>query len=631
MAPDFGRRDLVAVLGDTAKRLDTGSHSILALLCYGALMLPAWSPREGARLESPMPHVVLTGFMASGKTAVGRRLARRLGYEFIDTDRVIEEQQGCAVSEIFAERGEAAFRQLERETIRALDLSAPTVLATGGGTFVDPDNRLALRQLGTVVCLVTSLDVILERVSRSDKRPLANGPDAAERLSTLYNARLPAYRMADVMVETDGLTVDQASARVAAAILPRLKQAARIQTERERLWLDAERALGQRKTPDARAAFRTATTAAQTDHDLEGGPSRIRVALSERSYDCLVGPGVLGEVGSQVVALSPTRVFLVTNTTVGPLYADAVRKSLAAVAPALAASLVTVELEDGERFKTMASVERIYDAALDAGIDRKALFIALGGGVVGDLTAFAASTILRGVRFLMIPTTLLSQVDSSVGGKTGMDRRQGKNLVGTFWQPTVVLIDPSTLATLPPRELRAGLAEVIKTGVILDAYLFERLERDADAILAGDSAVLAEVIARCVRLKADVVEKDERETTGLRRILNFGHTVGHAVEQVTGYDHFLHGEGVAIGMGVAARISERRGFCAAGVARRIEALITRFGLEHRVPEGLDHDAVVRAIALDKKAEGSQVAYIVCETIGRCRAEMLEVAEIAASM
>ncbi|HXC51033.1 MAG TPA: 3-dehydroquinate synthase [Candidatus Limnocylindrales bacterium] len=365
--------------------------------------------------------------------------------------------------------------------------------------------------------------------------------------------------------------------------------------------------------------------------NVKNARATVRVELAERSYDCTVGAGVLDDVGRVLAAMKPTRVFLVTNETVAPLYAAAVRESLAAADTRLADELVSIELRDGERYKTMASVETIYDTALEAGIDRKAVLVALGGGVVGDLTAFAASTILRGVRFVMIPTTLLSQVDSSVGGKTGMDRPQGKNLVGTFWQPSAVLIDPSTLATLPERELRAGLAEVVKTGAILDAELFERLERDAVALVARDPEVLTEVIARCVRIKADVVEQDEREEKGLRRILNFGHTVGHAIEQVTGYDRFLHGEAVAIGMGVAARLSEKRGLCAASDARRIESLLHRLGLEHEVPSGLDREALVRAIRLDKKAERDRVAYIVCEAIGRCRAETLEVAEIAAAI
>lgn len=538
--------------------------------------------------------------MASGKTAVGRRLARRLGYDFLDTDHLIEERAGRPISEIFAQGGEAEFRRLERETIAGLHPERPTVLATGGGTFMDKDSRVALHRLGPVVCLVTSLETTLERVGRNDKRPLASGTDAAERLTALYESRLPYYRMADVMVETDGLTVDQAAARVAGAIAPRL------------------RAAGRHEAADAAARASDGTTT-------------VHVSLGERSYDCVVGAGVLGEAGARIAAMKPTRVFLVTNETVGPFYADALRASIAAADPALGESLVTIEIPDGERFKTMATVETIYDRVLDAGIDRKAVMVALGGGVVGDLTAFAASTILRGVRFVMVPTTLLSQVDSSVGGKTGMDRAQGKNLVGTFWQPHLVLIDPATLTTLPMREVRAGLAEVVKTGVILDADLFAKLERDVDAILARESQVLSEVIARCVRIKADVVEQDEREEKGLRRILNFGHTAAHAIEQVTGFDRYLHGEAVGIGMGVAARLSERRGFCTAADARRIEALLERFGLEHRVPAGLDREALLRAIALDKKAERSRVAYIVCEAIGRCRAENLDVADIAAAI
>ena len=583
-----------------------------------------------------MLHVVLTGFMASGKTAVGRRLARRLGFDFVDTDQAIEESTGASVSEIFAREGEPGFRRLERETIERLALERPTVIATGGGTFVDAENRATLHRLGPVVCLVTSPDVVLERVSRSDKRPLASGPDAAERLSKLYESRLPFYRMADVMVETDGLTVDAAAARVAAAIAPRLRSAVKSDCKND-VRGDARNDPNSHGRSEVKLESRSdekfdttprrhLSTARSDSPQQEAAVPRatVHVDLAERSYDCTVGSGAIDDAGRVLAAMKPTRVFLVTNEIVAPLYARRIEDALAAADARLAAEMVTIELRDGERFKTMQSIETIYDRALDAGIDRKAVFVALGGGVAGDLTAFAASTILRGVRFVMIPTTLLAQVDSSVGGKTGMDRPQGKNLVGTFWQPSAVLIDPATLATLPERELRAGLAEVVKTAAILDAGLFERLERDAGALLARSPDVLTDVIARCVRIKADVVEQDEREEKGLRRVLNFGHTVAHAIEQVTGYERFLHGEAVAIGMGVAARISEKRGLCASSDARRIETLLRRLGLEHEVPAGLDKAALTKAIALDKKAERDRVAYIVCEAIGRCRAETLEV-------
>ncbi|HYB98478.1 MAG TPA: 3-dehydroquinate synthase [Candidatus Limnocylindrales bacterium] len=355
----------------------------------------------------------------------------------------------------------------------------------------------------------------------------------------------------------------------------------------------------------------------------------VRVDLGPRSYDCHIEPGLLQGAGAAIAALKPSRVLVVTNTTVAPLYGDALTSSIAAADARIPVS--TIELPDGERYKTTATVESIYDAALDLPIDRRSVLVALGGGVVGDLTGFAAATLLRGVRFVMIPTTLLSQVDSSVGGKTGVDRPHGKNLVGAFHQPSLVLIDPATLASLPRREYLAGLAEVVKYGIILDAAMFEDMERSVEAILARDATVMTPLIARCVRIKADVVESDELETTGARRILNFGHTVAHALEQVTGYDQYLHGEAVAVGMVVAARLSARRGICSPAAAERIERLLTRLGMDTEVPANLDPSALMRAIALDKKADGARVAYIVCEDIGRCRAETLEVTEIAAAI
>lgn len=560
-----------------------------------------------------MSHVVLIGFMGSGKTAVGRRLARRLGYDFIDTDHLIEERVGMPIPEFFERRGEAEFRRVEHEVIKALAPARPSVIATGGGTFVQPANRDPLRRLGPVVCLVTSLETALERVARNDNRPLASGKDAAARLGKLLEERLPHYRTADVMVETDGLSVDQAVTRVANALAPRLHGRAP-------------------KTPHPVAT--TASAAFQREQEVSGPPApctgqTVHVNLGPRSYDCVIERGCLVTGAARVAALAPSSIFVVTNPTVGGLYGAAVERALAAAAPA--GSVRMIEVPDGERYKTMATVESIYDRVLDAGIDRKGVLVALGGGVIGDITGFAAATILRGVRFVMMPTTLLAHVDSSVGGKTGIDRAHGKNLVGAFHQPNLVLIDPDSLATLPHREYLAGLGEVVKYGVILDRGLFEMLEAQAAAVVAREPAVMTPIIARCVRLKADVVEKDELETTGLRRILNFGHTVAHAIEQVTGYDRFLHGEAVSIGMAVAARLSASRGWCRPEVPRRLESLLERLGIDHRVPEGLDRDGVSRAIALDKKAERSRVAYVICEDLGRCRAETLDVAEIAAAM
>jgi 3-dehydroquinate synthase len=250
--------------------------------------------------------------------------------------------------------------------------------------------------------------------------------------------------------------------------------------------------------------------------------------------------------------------------------------------------------------------------------------------VVGDVAGFAAATLLRGLRLVMVPTTLLAQVDSSVGGKTGVNRAQGKNLVGAFHQPSLVVADTETLATLPEREYRAGLAEVVKYGVILDADLFELLERRTDAVVSRDADVMTGVVARCAALKAFVVERDETEG-GLRRVLNFGHTIGHAVEQATDYSRYLHGEAVSMGMVAAARLSARVGACNADVADRLARLLERLGLATEIPADLARDRLERAVAADKKAQRESVSFIVCTAIGSCREQPLAPADIVAGV
>jgi 3-dehydroquinate synthase len=359
-----------------------------------------------------------------------------------------------------------------------------------------------------------------------------------------------------------------------------------------------------------------------------GATTEIRVALQERSYSIHVGSDLLAEAGELVAALGRLgSILLVTNPTVRALYGDVVVTALAAAGRAAPA---VVEIPDGEQYKTVATLERIYDAALDAGVDRSSVVVALGGGVVGDVAGFAAATLLRGVRLVMVPTTLLAQVDSSVGGKTGVNRPQGKNLVGAFHQPSLVVADTKTLATLSDREYGAGLAEVVKYGVTLDEALFELLERRSGEILARDPELLAEIVARSARLKADVVERDEREG-GLRRILNFGHTVGHALEQVTGYTRYLHGEAVAIGMVAAAELSQRIGTCGEDVVPRLVRLLDRLGLQASLPGDVDLDAVARAVALDKKVERGRVAFIVLDGVGRCAERTLTLAEVGAAL
>jgi 3-dehydroquinate synthase len=346
----------------------------------------------------------------------------------------------------------------------------------------------------------------------------------------------------------------------------------------------------------------------------EGSGRRVvRVAVGDKDYEVVVAPDALSNLGQRLCALGNMGpVVLVTNPTVRALYGAEAEASLRAAG----IDAVIAEIPDGERYKTMATLETILDAALSRGADRSSIVVALGGGVVGDLAGFAAATLFRGVRLYMVPTTLLAQVDSSVGGKTGINRPQGKNLVGAFHQPSGVLADTAVLATLPAREYRAGLAEVVKYGVILDGEFFDFLERSVARLNARAPELLGEVVERSVRLKAYVVERDEREQ-GLRRLLNFGHTVGHAVEKVTGYSRLLHGEAVAMGMVAAARLSENLGLSGPGVGARLQALLSSLGLSTAIPADVDRAAVIDAIAYDKKASGGKVICVLTEAIGRC--------------
>jgi len=350
----------------------------------------------------------------------------------------------------------------------------------------------------------------------------------------------------------------------------------------------------------------------------------VTVELGPRSYQILVGSALLPLVGPRVAALGHRgRCALVTSERVGALYRTPVEASLrgAGFDP------VVVELPDGEEHKTLATLERLYGALLEAGIERRSPVVALGGGVIGDLSGFAAATLLRGVPIVQVPTTLLAQVDAAIGGKTGVNHRTGKNLIGAFHQPRAVLADVDVLRTLPRREYVAGLAEVVKYGVIGDAALFADLERGLDRLLQLDDELLVPVIAACCRQKAAVVAADEREESGARAVLNFGHTVGHAVESLTEYRRFLHGEAVAIGMVAAARVSQSLGLCAPTVVERIQALLGRAGLPTELPAELRGPQLAVTMRTDKKVAGGRVRFVAIEDIGRTRTVELAGSEI----
>ena len=338
----------------------------------------------------------------------------------------------------------------------------------------------------------------------------------------------------------------------------------------------------------------------------------VHVPLSERSYDISIGTGNLTEVGRWITLLrTVSHAVLISDTNVAGYYLEQVSQSLAAENIRVTELVVPA----GEPSKSVATSRELWEKALAERVDRKSVVVALGGGVIGDLAGFIAATMTRGLDFFQIPTTLLAQVDSSVGGKVGINLPAAKNIVGCFWQPKGVLIDTAVLETLPRREYLSGLAEVVKYGVILDPEFFEYLEANIQPMLERDATVLQKVIARSCELKAQVVAEDERETTGLRAILNYGHTYCHALETVSGYGEYLHGEAVSIGMLCASRLGEKLGVFDSEATTRQHKLLTAIGLPVDVPK-LDESAILSAMQRDKKVEHGKLRFIVPHCIGK---------------
>jgi 3-dehydroquinate synthase len=340
---------------------------------------------------------------------------------------------------------------------------------------------------------------------------------------------------------------------------------------------------------------------------------QVDIDLADRSYRILIGSGLLDNAESYAGLPQAATALIVTNTTVAPLYAQRLRTALTG----RFRTVHTVELPDGEAFKSWETLNRIFDALLANSCDRKTVLFALGGGVVGDMTGFAAASYMRGVPFVQVPTTLLAQVDSSVGGKTAINHPLGKNMIGAFYQPQRVICDLDTLKTLPPRELSAGLAEVIKYGPIADMAFFEWIESHLDDLLVQNPAALAYAVKRSCEIKAWVVGQDERET-GLRAILNFGHTFGHAIEAGMGYGQWLHGEAVGCGLVMAARLSEALGLVDRAFVERLTALVRRAGLPVVAPVLDAQDNAGRYLSLmrvDKKAEAGEIRFVLIHSPG----------------
>jgi shikimate kinase/3-dehydroquinate synthase len=516
-----------------------------------------------------MRPIVLSGFMATGKSTVGPRLAARLGVSFVDTDTEIERETGRKVPDIWRDEGEAAFRR--RETLvaqRLLTDGTAGVIAFGGGTVTSRATRHLAAERATVVTLTASPETIAARVgSNLSNRPnLSLGGDPVARARELLGERAEAYAESHATLTTDGAEPEAVVDAIVAV---------------------AERA-------------------------------PVLVPLGSRSYVVDVVRGAPAALTDAVARLAPSSLVVVTDANVQRDRHGAIE---AALAP-LALHRTTVTLAAGEEQKTLGSVATIWDAALGAGIDRDAVVIGVGGGVTGDLAGFAASALLRGVRTVLVPTTLLAMVDASVGGKTGFDHPTGKNLLGAFHQPSGVVVDLDHLSTLPARERIAGLAEVVKIALAADASLLDDVERDAEGLAAGDLGVLLPIVRRSIEAKVLVVRDDEREL-GRRAILNVGHTVGHAVEAHGLYRKFLHGEAVAVGTVAEMGATVRLGLTPSALLERIRTLFKRLGL----PSHASRTEVMAAwsfVATDKKRAQSRIRLPVIVAAGDARVERVEI-------
>lgn len=515
--------------------------------------------------------IVLSGFMGTGKSTVGPLVAERLGLPFVDVDREIERASSRTVREIWDREGEAPFRAREAALVLALLVQdTPKVIALGGGAVANPKTRRLAIDRAIVVTLTATPETILERIGDASSRPnLAVGGDAAVRTRQLLAERANAYAECHASIATDA-------------------------------------------TPPEAIADAIGTVARRDP---------LLVPLGTRSYPidvCIDEPARLAEA---LARSEPSSLVLVTDSNVSTARGEAIASALAP----FETRVTRVVLAPGEENKTLASVAAIWDAALTTGVDRDAVVVAAGGGVIGDLAGFAAASLLRGVRFVQVPTTLLSMVDSSVGGKTGFDHASGKNLIGAFHQPSAVVADLAHLDTLEARQRAAGLAEAVKIALATDEKLLARIEQSAPALAAGDRAALLPVVRDAIQAKIRVVRDDERES-GPRALLNVGHTVGHALEAHGSFARWLHGEAVALGTVAELGASTALGWTEPDLVERSTRLFAALGLPTRV----DPDELAGAwpfVVRDKKRAGEMLKWPIVTKAGTSHVERVKLGDL----
>jgi shikimate kinase / 3-dehydroquinate synthase len=490
-----------------------------------------------------------------GKTTIGMLLAQRMGWHFIDTDKFIENEAGLPITEIFHQSGEAGFRLREKALLANLVKSTRTVVALGGGTLVDDENRALVESSGAVVCLICDPEVILQRMGDElYARPLLVGTGPLERLKTLLSKRAALYASFPLTLDTSALAPEDVARKV----------------------------------------------------QLLSGIFRLEAMGG--GYDVIVNRGLLPRLHSELEERKLGAPFVVVSDAhVAPLYARPILEALAKTG-----AVSSIVIEAGEAAKSLRTVESIYSDLFDVKMERRGTVLALGGGVVTDIAGFAAATFLRGIPWVALPTSLLGMVDAAIGGKTAVDLPQGKNLVGSFYPPALVLADLDTLATLPKTELRMGMAEVVKAAMVGDSKLLGKVEQLNGKL---DPEKLDGIVRRAGRVKIRVVEEDPYERHGPREALNFGHTIGHALEAWSDYK-IAHGEAVAIGMVAESKLSEKIGIAEPGLSETLSALLRTLDLPVRYEAPAEK--ILEHIAADKKRRGGRIKWALPIAAGKVR-------------
>jgi shikimate kinase / 3-dehydroquinate synthase len=526
--------------------------------------------------------VVLIGMMGAGKSSIGRRLAQRLALNFSDADNAIESAAGMSITEIFAQHGEEEFRKGERRVIARLLNDEQMVIATGGGAFQAEETRQRIAEKAVSVWLKADVDILLRRVRKRTNRPMLHTQDPEATLKRLLDDRGPNYAKADLSIQSRDVPHD---------IIV------------DELLLELERHLLSPDMPSEQDAAKLQT-------------AKVKVGLGDRAYFIDIGPQQLAQAGDKIHHVLPhAACMIVTDNHVAALHLGTLQQSLDQAG--LRHHHIVVPA--GEKSKSYAWFETVCDAIIAAKIERGDCVIALGGGVIGDLAGFAAASVRRGVQFIQIPTSLLAMVDSSVGGKTGINSKHGKNLIGAFYQPRLVLADTDVLDTLSEREFRAGYAEVVKYGLINDVGFFNQLEKNWREIFSGGPARLQAIETSC-KAKAAIVARDERED-GERALLNLGHTFAHAFERLVDYDgaRLVHGEAVSIGLVAGFRFSVALGHCSGQDAMRVSQHLKQVGLPTEIRDipgfKATSDDILEAMAQDKKVSRGQLTFILTRAIG----------------